>query len=551
MDFLYRNIHMEQKKWETAAQMTIEEDVNVPDAKGDCLSILLKDTALHVDETRAGRDQVVVKGSLQYQILYETGEGGRLEQLTGNLPFEEVINVNGATPGDLAAVKGVIEDFKVSMINTRKIAIQSVVMLHASMHQLLEEEWTDNIVNCGNGVERRFETKDVMQLCQKKSDVFRVKEEIDLPGGYPAMQNLLWKHVSLGDLEARPMDGKVSLKGDLNCYFIYMAQGVTQAIKMLTKKVPFHGLIECSGCQSDMNVSVMPVLNQSTAEIKADMDGEDRVLFLEAVLDLQIRIYSEEKVSLLQDIYGTSQEIEPEEKMVHAPVLHITGEGKCKLKQSHRLKEGTPKAVQILHTCGTVFRDAENWEDGKLSLMGSVLFQILYLTGEEEMPYAVTECMVPYSLEMEGMEKSMAENVMTGMGDSSGNAMDSRNMAARIMPQEKPVIFIEPRIEQAEASLVDSEEMELKGIVAFAALVFGSKTERCVGSVQCKPLDTAKFAALPGMVVCFADQDTPLWDYGKRYYMPVEEMKRLNNLTDDVLKAGESMLLVKGAGAGR
>ena len=125
MDFLYRNIHMEQKKWETAAQMTIEEDVNVPDAKGDCLSILLKDTALHVDETRAGRDQVVVKGSLQYQILYETGEGGRLEQLTGNLPFEEVINVNGATPGDLAAVKGVIEDFKVSMINTRSPMLQA------------------------------------------------------------------------------------------------------------------------------------------------------------------------------------------------------------------------------------------------------------------------------------------------------------------------------------------------------------------------------------------------------------------------------------------
>lgn len=525
MDFLYRNIHMEQKKWETSAQMTIEEDVNVPDAKGDCLSILLKDAVLHVDETRAGRDQAVVKGSLQYQILYETGEGGRLEQLTGNLPFEEVINVNGATPGDLAMAKGVIEDFKVSMINTRKIAIQSVVMLHAYMHQLMEEEWTDNVVNCGNGVEKRFETRDVMQLCQKKSDVFRVKEEIELPGGYPAMQNLLWKHVSLGDLEARPMDGKISLKGELNCYFIYMAQGVTQAIKMLTKKVPFHGLIECSGCQSDMQVSVMPVLNQSTAEIKADFDGEDRVLFVEAVLDLLIRIYAEEKISLLQDIYGTTQEIEPETKTVHAPVLHITGEGKSKLKQSHRLKEGTPKAVQILHTCGTVFRDAENWENGKLNLMGSVQFQILYLTGDEEMPYAVTECMVPYALEMEG----------TGR-DGDG------------MMTENPVILVEPRIEQAEASLVDSEEMELKGIVAFNVLAFGSKTHRCVGGAQCKPLDTAKFAALPGMVVCFADQDTPLWDYGKRYYMPVEEMKRLNNLTADVLKAGESMLLVKGAG---
>ncbi len=521
MDFLYRNIHMEQKKWEASAQMTIEEDINVPDAKGDCLTILLKNAVLHVDETRAGRDQAVVKGSLQYQILYEMGGGSRLEQLVGELPFEEVIHVNGATPGDLALAKGIIEDFKVSMINTRKLAIQSVVMLKVCMHQQLEEEWTDNIVNCGTGVERRFETREVTQLCQKKSDVFRVKEEIELPGGYPAMQNLLWKHVSLGELEARPMDGRVSLKGELNCYFIYMAQGVTQAVKMLSKKVPFHGLIECSGCGGDMNVNVMPALNQCTAEIKPDLDGEDRVIYLEAVLDMQLRVYSDEQVSLLQDMYGTSQEIEPEEKAIHIPEVYLSGEGKCKLKQSHRLKEGASKAVQLLHTCGTVFQDSESWEDNKLHLMGSVQFQILYLTGDEEMPYAVTECMVPYSLEMEA------------------------NLASE--NPEKPVILIEPRMEQAEASLVDSEEMELKGIIAFSVLAFGSSTYQCVGGAQCKPLDTAKFAALPGMVVCFADRDTPLWDYGKRYYMPVEEMKRLNNITGDQLKAGERMLLVKGA----
>lgn len=522
MDFLYRNIHMEQKKWETATQMTIEEDMNVPDVKGDCLSILLKDAALHVDETRVGRDQVVVKGSLMYQILYETGSGGRLEQMSGDIPFEEVINVNGAIPGDLAMAKGVIEDFKVSMINTRKIAIQSVVMLYVCMHQLMEEEWTDEIVNCGNDVQKCFETKDVMQLCQKKSDVFRIKEEIELPGGYPVMQNMLWKHVSLGDLETRPMDGKVSLKGELNCYFIYTAQGVTQAVKMLTKKVPFHGLIECSGCQNDMIVSTMPVLSQSTVEIRADGEGEDRILYLEAALDLQIRIYSEEKIALLQDIYSTSQEVVPEEKIVHAPVLNIVGEGKCKLKQSHRLKEGTSRALQILHTCGTVFPEKEQWENGRLSLMGGVQFQILYMTGEEEMPYAVTECMVPYSLEMEG---TMPE------GDST----------------EKPDIFMEARMEQMDTSLIDSEEMEVKGIVTFTVLVLSNEKERCVGGAQCKPLDTVKFASLPGMVVCFADQDTALWEYGKRYYMPVEEMKRLNNMTADTLKAGESMLLVKGA----
>ena len=524
MDFLYRNIHMEQKKWEAASQMTIEEDIIVPDAKGDCLAILLKDAALRVDETRVGRDQVAVKGSLQYQILYEKGEGGRLEQVSGSLPFDEVINVQGAAPGELAMAKGVIEDLKVTMINTRKIAIQSVVMLHVSMQQLAEEEWTDDVVNCGCDMEKRLESKEVQQLCQKKSDVFRVKEELELPGGYPSVQNILWKHVSLGDLETRPMEGKLSLKGELNCYFIYMAQGVSQAVKMLSKKVPFHGLIECSGCQSDMSVSVMPVLSQYTVDVKQDYDGEDRILYLEAALDLQIRIYCEEKFMLLKDMYCITQEVEPEEKEVQAPVLYIAGEGKCKLKQTHRIKDGNPRMVQILHTCGTVFPDRELWENGKLNLMGSVQFQILYMTGEEEMPYAVTECMVPYTLEMDGNMGGMPENM-----------------------EERTMIFIEPRLEQADASQIDSEEMELKGIVAFAVLVLGSEKESCIGNAKMQPLDTAKFAGLPGMVMCFADKDTPLWEYGKRYYMPVEEMKRLNNMTSDVLKAGESMLLVKGA----
>ena len=113
---------------------------------------------------------------------------------------------------------------------------------------------------------------------------------------------------------------------------------------------------------------------------------------------------------------------------------------------------------------------------------------------------------------------------------------------------EKPAILIEPRIEQAESSLIDSSEMELKGIVAFRVLAAGSRGYTCVGSAQCKPLDNKKFAALPGMVVCFADKDTSLWEYGKRYYMSLQELKQLNDRSDDIVKAGESILLVKGAG---
>lgn len=520
MDFLYRNMHMEQKKWEATTQITIEEDVNVPDVKRDCNAILLKDGVLLVEETRVGRDQVVVKGCLKYQILYMAGNG--LEELCGELPFEEVINVQGAIPGDFAVAKGVIEDFKVSMINTRKLAIQSVVMLYVTNHQQMEEDWTEDVTNCGNGVQKKRIAKNALQLAQKKTDLFRVKEEIDLPGGYPAVQNILWKRVSLGDFETRAMDGRISIKGELHCNVIYVGQGQNSSIRMFSKKVSFHGLVECSGCETERIISVLPVLNQYTIDVKQDLDGEDRVLFLDAPIDVQIRVYCPEKVDLLKDIYSTEAEMIPAVKTIHTPMLYLAGEGKCKLKQNHKLKESTPFVTKVVHSLGHVYPDRAIWEDDKLHMTGSVLVQALYETGDEEFPYATTECIVPYELEM--------ESVLTEYDGI-----------------EKPSIFIEPRLEQIETIQLDSRELEIKGVIVFSVLVMGMKEDVCLGDVEVKPIDTAKYALLPSVVVCFAEQDTPLWEYGKRYYTPVEDMKRLNNITSDVLKAGEKMMIVKGA----
>ena len=520
MDFLYRNMHMEQKKWEASTQITIEEDINVPDMKKDCNSILLKDAALVVEETRVGRDQVVVKGSLKYQILYAAGNS--LEEVCGALPFEEVLNVAGAIPGDFVVAKGVVEDFKVSMINTRKLAIQSVVMLYITNHQLIEEQWTEDIAGCGDGVQKKCATKNVLQLAQKKTDIFRVKEELDLPGGYPAVHHILWKRVTLGDFETRAMDGRISVKGELSCNVIYVGQGQNPAIKMISKKVPFHGLVDCAGCEVDRTISVLPVLNQYTIDVKQDLDGEDRELFLDAQIDLQIRVFCPEKVSLLEDVYSTRAEMLPESKLIHIPMLYLAGEGKCKLKQSHKLKEGTPFMTKVLHTLGNIYPEREAWEDGKLHMVGSVSVQMFYETSDEEMPYAVTECMVPYELEMESI---LPEEDM----------------------EEKPSVVIEPRLEQIEAVQVDSREVEIKGVIAFSVLATGIKEDQCLGEVAVKPIDTAQYALIPSVVVCFAEEDTPLWEYGKRYYMPVEDMKRLNNMTADVLKTGEKMVIVKGA----
>ena len=44
-------------------------------------------------------------------------------------------------------------------------------------------------------------------------------------------------------------------------------------------------------------------MQQTDAQVKPDVDGEERILQIEAVLELEIKIYKEEEHTLLQDVY--------------------------------------------------------------------------------------------------------------------------------------------------------------------------------------------------------------------------------------------------------
>ncbi len=60
------------------------------------------------------------------------------------------------------------------------------------------------------------------------------------------------------------------------------------------------------------------------------------------------------------------------------------------------------------------------------------------------------------------------------------------------------------------------------------------------------PLDTHKLGALPGMTIYIVKPGDNLWNIGKRYYLPVERLRELNELTGDELMPGQKLLVVKG-----
>ena len=134
MELLKRNIHMDRIRCQAVTQFTLEDDVNLPENKPDVSTLNLEKGELIIDEIKPAVDSVMVRGRLGFVVLYHTmEEGSNLILLEGKLPFEEKINLQGVVPSDTVTVEGDVEDLTISMINSLKLNIQSLITMTAQV----------------------------------------------------------------------------------------------------------------------------------------------------------------------------------------------------------------------------------------------------------------------------------------------------------------------------------------------------------------------------------------------------------------------------------
>lgn len=269
---------------------------------------------------RPGTDEVTVRGKLGYAILYHTQEtGSNLVLLSGALPFEEKIHMEGTLPSDTVAVNGTVEDFTVNMINSRKLNLQALLLLTARIEEIYDEELPVGIQggSAGEGVEYRISPMEVTELSICKNDIFRKKEEIPLPSSYPNIYQILWSNVSLRDVEFKPQEEKLAVQGDIQVFVLYEAEGEERSIRSYETTIPLNGTLECQGCREELLPDIRYSLvrqehGQPELTIQPDLDGEERILGLECALELNIRLYEEEQIDILRDIYGVTKEVIPD-----------------------------------------------------------------------------------------------------------------------------------------------------------------------------------------------------------------------------------------------
>lgn len=512
MELIKKNIHLDRIKCRASSQITLEDDRNVPDQKPDMERILFKRGRVEIDEWKTSEDHVTVKGRLQFSILYMT-EDGYVSRMDGEIPFDEQIYMEGIGNGDTVEIQTELEDLKIEMINSRKLSLHALLSLSLCAPELYEEELATELYHEG-AVETKKSLLSLTEVAIVKKDIVRLKQEMEMPQSFPNIFEILWEDAEPAGITFEAMDGEIRMQGELRVFLLYEGEGDEKSLHCFEKVISFQEMLECQGCREGMIPEISCQVSHNEIEVRADFDGEDRVASLELAFDLDMKLYEQEQIETLTDVYGIENDVQVIRGQGSFNRELIRAFGKTKLAEQVKLPAGEEGIVEICHADGTVRVEETQYTENAAIIVGTLFLTVLY-QGEEERLFSFS-IELPFSYELE------AANVT--------QACCHRLTAA---------------LEQLVVTRLAADELDVKAVLSFALTAICSSQEEVIKEVIASEGDAADRKAMPGIVVHIARANEELWGLGKKYYVPLQRLRELNHLSSDTLKEGEKILIVR------
>lgn len=515
MNIIRNNIHMDRIKCSAASQMSLEDDINLPENSPDLSKIIFKDGNIVVTDTKVWKDHVQLKGVMEVSILYVTeDDDDKLARIEGKLNFDETLYVEGAQPGDVMDVNWKIEDLSVSVINSRKLSARSIVTVCLQSDMLYDEEAACDLQDAEH-IEYHLQQMELARLAICKRDIYRIRQELELPSHMPNIFRLIWQSVRITSPVFKPMEDKIGLSGELSVFLLYESTQENDNVQYYETSLPFSGTIDCQGSHEMMIPDIRYCISSREFEVRPDLDGEERGFSMELVLDLCIKMYEEENVAVLSDVYGTRKDVEAEVKTGTFRKILVRNNGVCRLSEKIPV-EGNPQILQLIHSEGEAYvEECERMQDG-IQIEGVIAMKCLYVTSDDKTPYSSMEHNIPFTYMLE-----------------TGSAV------TEVLPE------IKVSLEQLSVSMPDANELEAKIALNITGIVFEEFEKELVTDIHILEPDKAARRNRPAMVVHMVSGEDTLWKIGKKYNMPVSRIREMNAMTSDEVKAGDKLLLVK------
>jgi hypothetical protein len=504
---------------EDTIENIVENDIIVPDIKPDIAKVLLLDGDIFVTGCDTGTDRAVVSGCIVAKILYISDDETRsVKSITSNIPFSYTMDIQGIRSGMKSRAKGIIEHMDYTLLNGRKINIKAILSLNCRVTDELEKDISSGI----SGVEDIQVLKDSIDIntfLGSNKVNYVMKEDMELPATKPPIAEILRNDVRISGKDFKIADGRVVVKGDVNISTLYIADDEARSMQYMENELTFTQFVELEDITEDTSIDVDYDLVDYKIESFEDGDGEQRNLRAEIALNIYVDGLYQRNFDVLSDAYSPKAKISLEKQQFTIDRTVADTRGQIIVKDSFSLEDLSPEVLEIFNVLCKCNVSETRIDDDKLTIEGSVVNNIIYLSNNEEEPVFCHNKELPF----------------THVMDIKGIKSDMRS-------------DINVEVEHCNYSMVSTNQLEIRVALGVNARVETKSVVPIINKAIEGTMDEKKLLSLPSVVLYIVQPGDSLWKIAKKYSTTVDNLLRINNLNEkDILMPGQQILILKRA----
>ena len=511
------SVIVDRKAGSANMQLMSEGEITAFDGKPDIGTLLKCDSCFIVDDSRISDGRVSFNGRLKLNGMYlSKGENKTVHSFAHEMPVSDFVNIEGAAEGMYTYINCVTASCDCRVVNERKLFYKVITDAEVTVREQAECEYVEGLGEIPLN-QQRFMRVAAEAVPVQKQDRFTVKDTIVLPMGKPNIEELLDCRLTVTSVDYKSGEGSVRVSGDLNVSIIYKGEGENNPMELYEGSIPFKGELEAEGLRGDMLCDVRLDLQDSFISLQPDEDGEMRIVEAEAIIGTCITGRVINEINALEDVYILNKDTKLTVNNIEGSVCAARNTSQCPVKEVVSLDDKAPDMLQIYRADGRPYVDFVQINDGKIEIEGAVAVNILYVTGNDEIPVYCYGGVVPF------------KHTAQAAGAES-------NMDCSVTAQLEHIGF----------NMLSDREVEVRCVINICAVAEDIKAYSLVSDVAFEDLDKDYLSSLASITLYVVRKGDTLWKLAKRFNTTVEDIAGINDIENpDLIYPGQRLIIVK------
>lgn len=530
-----KNIHMNKIVKSETVIFFVSREERIMDVDNEIENIINQKEIVTTDGVVTRENQITVNGTINYNILYYPKNSEMVCGEEKEINFEENIKLMGINSEDNANVAMEVLSSSIKPVDGKnyiyRIQLKAYIIVEkiedldiatAIDTDSQEENYENNFAkeNSGkNNVENIMTKKrniDSLAIMADKTDTFRVSEQIAVPHGKPPIGTIVWSDIRIKNQNIKTMEGSIIINGQLSVFIIYIPEMENMPEQWLEQTIDFNGQLEMSEATEDVVSYIELWLNNVNVQPEINQDNEMRNLSVSALLKLNVKLYKETSIKVIEDVYKPGANL--------VPIMEPKTYQKLLVKNASRTKEVVKMKIdktkgQLLQICNSQAEiKIENIlvRDNSLKAIGKIKTCIIYISSDDRHPICCQcrESNFEHGIDAEGIE----------VNDE---------------------YFLNWKVEQVNANMLNADEVEIKAVIALEAIVFKKVEQNFVTEINQEPVDMEALNSAPVLKGYIVQKGDTLWKLAKENYTTIEKIMTVNNLENETIKKGDRLLIIK------